>query len=346
LSRFGVSARFLAVAVAALVLVLSTSRARSAEPTASDKALAESLFQSGRQLMEAGKLAQACPKFQESYRLARKLGTLLNLATCHEAEGKTASAWAEFTEAEALATTAGQAERAQYARLHMDRLSRRLSTIVVEVPSPVAGIEVRLDGKVLGPAAFGTPVSVDPGEHKVEATAPGRTPWERSISIGAGPSSVRCVLPALGEATSSHEPPVRPPALATVSPPPVPPEKRDAEDGSMQRNIGIVTASAGAIGLGFGAYFGVRTFSSRDEAEPHCHEKLCDQDGVDLRESAKTSATISTVAFAAGAVAVVVGVVLVATSGRRSAAPRAVAEALLLRPPLGAGYSSIPSAAP
>ena len=36
-----------------------------------DKALAESLFQAGRDLMAAGKPEQACPKFAESQQIGR-----------------------------------------------------------------------------------------------------------------------------------------------------------------------------------------------------------------------------------------------------------------------------------
>src|SRR3954465_13259291 len=94
-------------------------------------ALAESLFREGKRLSADKKFAEACPKFAESYRLDPGLGTLLNLATCHEAEGKPASAWAEFSDASAQARREGDSDRGQLAEEHMKALETKLAHISV-----------------------------------------------------------------------------------------------------------------------------------------------------------------------------------------------------------------------
>src|SRR5262245_52435554 len=72
-------------------------------PSSEDAALAEELFRAAKALMTEGRNVEACPKLAESYRLDPAGGTLLTLALCHETTGRTASAWADFTNAIALA---------------------------------------------------------------------------------------------------------------------------------------------------------------------------------------------------------------------------------------------------
>src|SRR5258708_3181546 len=89
--------------------------ARGQEP-ASEGALAEMLYRQGRALIGEGKVSEACPKFAESYRLDAATGTLLNLALCHEIEGKLATAWLEFSRAVALARRDRRHDRVRFAQ--------------------------------------------------------------------------------------------------------------------------------------------------------------------------------------------------------------------------------------
>jgi len=91
---------------------------------AGDSAAADALFQSAKQLMGQQKYADACPKFEASYKLDKTLGTLLNLADCHEKLGKVASAWAEWGEAADRATREGDS-RADYATKRRNALASR-----------------------------------------------------------------------------------------------------------------------------------------------------------------------------------------------------------------------------
>src|SRR5450432_4085359 len=97
----------------------------------SNAALAESLFREGKRLSGEHKFAEPCPKVAESYKLDPGLGTLLNLATCHEAEGKPASAWAEFSEASSRARRDGDNDRAQLADADVRAFESKLAHIIL-----------------------------------------------------------------------------------------------------------------------------------------------------------------------------------------------------------------------
>src|SRR5580765_5714710 len=93
--------RIVAGATAALVGLLSTIPARA--DAAHDKAMASQLFDDAEKLFGSGKSAEACPKYNESYRLDPQLGTLLHLGECYAKLGKTAAAWVSFKDAVELA---------------------------------------------------------------------------------------------------------------------------------------------------------------------------------------------------------------------------------------------------
>ena len=76
--------------LAALTLLAMTSAA-----LAEDKVAADAAFRAAKELEKAGKLVEACPLYETSYRNDPQLGALLNLANCHELTGRTATAWVE-----------------------------------------------------------------------------------------------------------------------------------------------------------------------------------------------------------------------------------------------------------
>lgn len=310
---------------ACLTFGASPSRADDTE----DTALAEALFQEARRLFKAKDYAQACPKFEESYRIVPKLGTLLNLATCHDKVGKTGSAWGEYTKAVTLAKEAGEQARVDYAREMLAELEPRLSRLVVEVPEPVTGIEVLIDDKAIGKAAWRTPIPLDPGEHEVLARAMGHQAWSQMVTIATEPGTQTVTVPAL-DATGD---PLASPPVETAAEP-----SDHSEDGTSGLSIaGWIVGGVGLVGVGVGSYFGVNTFLKQGDSDEHCDGTLCNQEGVDLRDEAKTSATVSTITMGVGLAAMAAGAtMLIIDAVRGDEEP--VAEATLnVAPLVGAG---------
>ncbi len=166
-------------------VVLAASEAH-ADPAPRDVMLAQSLFEEGRRLMEAGHAREACPKFEESQRLDPGGGTLLNLALCREREGRVATALVLFDEAARAARKDGRADRQAIAEEHAAALSKRQARLVVRAPDAPAGLRITVDGAELREPAWGVASGVDPGPHRIEAAAPGYAPFQSNIDIPVG----------------------------------------------------------------------------------------------------------------------------------------------------------------
>src|SRR5439155_15751009 len=155
------------------------------------------LFREGRTLTKAGKPADACPKFEESHRLDPQIGTLLNLALCHEEIGKTASAWAEFNEV--AERSAGLGQRVLFAHEHAKAVEAKLSQLRVRVEPAVTDIQLKLDGRPLGAGVFDSPIPLDPGAHALEAAAPGKARWADRVTLPPGPTTLEIVVTLVNE---------------------------------------------------------------------------------------------------------------------------------------------------
>jgi hypothetical protein len=310
----------------------------TARAQAADTALAESLFQEGKRLMNEGKPAEACPKLAESYRLDPGLGTLLNLATCHEAEGKIATAWAEFNEALSRAKREADTARADFAAARVSALAPRLSRVVVTV-SPEAnlpGLEVTLNGSRIAPAAWGLPVPVDPGTHEIAATAPGKQRWSerRPAPREAQTETVR--IPLLKDAAAPAAPAPAAPAPLEPVPPPAP--RASAAPSRFTPPVIIAGAAAGLFTVG-AVVTGVLYSGARSDYE-EANEELA-SDRTDKRDEAQTLGVLNLVCLGGAVVSAGVAVALYATgpSGATEAAPKAAR--LEVAPLLGPGRAGL-----
>ena len=149
--------------------------------------IAESLFTDAKALMDDGNYAEACPKLEASQKRDPRSGTLIRLGYCHEQLGKTATAWAEYRQAIALANQEKRPEFADKAAKFAERVAPKLSRLTVVATSPQtsgAELDVKLDGESLDPGSFNVAVPVDPGTHEISASAPGFSSWSQKLVIG------------------------------------------------------------------------------------------------------------------------------------------------------------------
>jgi len=286
-----------------------------AEPTADEKALATVLFQEGRTLMVEGRIAEACAKLEESQRLDPSGGTLLNLALCHEQEGRLARAWSEFNDALFLARGIGRRDREIAASEHVGALTPRLSKLTVIVPTAaeMEGLKIERDGRELGRGAWATAMPVDGGEHVVRATAPGKQPFATTVFIAKESDAKTVEIPVLADAPLVAAPPP-PEASAAPRLPPAPVVPQESDPG-LRRTLAYVIGGAGLVQLGLAGYFGWRAFDKDrqyDGCVGSCAEPLAE---------GTTAANASTVLTITGIITVATGVYLLVTSRHKAAAP-------------------------
>ncbi len=269
--------------------------------------------------MQQKRYAEACAKFAESQRLGPASGTLLNLGECHAKSGRTASAWAAFKEAIALAQSANQADREQYAKERVAEIEGSLVKLAVKVDPSIAdtkGLVVKRDAIELGKASWGTAVPVDPGTHVIEATAPGKKTWTKTLDVGAE---------KLTEVTVTALDPEAPPSSGTFL---------------TQKTIGLGVGGLGLVFLTVGTIFGISAIGSNSDAKDKCRTAtLCTPEGLDLTDTAKSQATVSTVFFVLGTMALAGGAVLYFTAPKPAgdAAKTAWARGIRVVPALGPG---------
>lgn len=311
---------------AALVLALGVLGYSASVRAQGDPVAASSLFSEGRKLAAQKKYAEACPKFEESQRLDPGIGTQFNLADCWENVGRHASAWALFLDVAAAAKASGQRDRERVARQRAEKLAPRLSRLTVTVKADHPDLEITRDGVALGKATWDAPVPIDPGEHRIEARAPGRKPWSETVTVAADGAAVSLTVPALDALPAE---PVAP--ASSAAPISVAPEQDTAgTSGATRRTLGFVVGGVGVAGLVVGGVFGLRALSKNDDAKAICADQpnACpeseQQKHRELVDDAKSARTLSIVGFAAGGAALGAGIVLILTApdGARDARVR------------------------
>jgi hypothetical protein len=278
-----------------------------------NRARAQQLFDSALADAEAGNLAAACPKFLASQEADPKTSTLLNLASCYEKNGQTASAWGAFREAEGLARKVARPDWEGAARTHAEALEPKLVRLTIDVPAPsrLPGLVIMRDGAMIPAGEWGVAIPVDPGEHVVSATATGHRSWETRTPLRDASGTV--AIPVLDPLPPEMMPPpeAAPASGAGAS---------SAETGARatswwtpMRTTGVVVAGVGVVGLVTGGVLGLIAKSNYDKAHALCTNGAsgCPASAVSDSDSAYGMATGATVVFVVGAAAALGGAALV-----------------------------------
>lgn len=291
--------------IAALALaaaLCAPSFARTARAQDKSEAEAQRLFLEGRAAVERGDYAAGCPKFEESLKIVRRAGTLLNLAQCEDHAGRLRPALDYWNEgAKQLDPTD---ERLALARKRIAELEARVPKLTVSLASTApAGVVVRVDGAPLPAAEIGAARQMDPGSHEVVLLVPGQPEQRLPVELAEGDRKEVLLQVAPGERSVMLVPGKGGPS--------------GGDDG--RRTLGLVLGGVGVAGLVAAGVTGGMIMARDGDIDAACPDQRCTPQGRELIRGSTPLLVVNGIAWGVGLVGLGAGAWLFFTSGDKGA---------------------------
>jgi hypothetical protein len=320
------------------------------EPSSAETAAARGLAVEGLKLADSGRCSDAIDKLARAEKLHHSAIVQGRLGECQITLGKLVDGTENLRKVlrEPLPPNPSPAltkarERAQTA---LDGAKPKIAFLMISVKGLKEGVTatVTVDGESVPAALLDADRPTDPGEHTIEASAPGYL--KASARVAVKEAERKAVTVRLDADPNAVAPPpatplAEPGAGAAHSPqrdampPPAPREQRFAVGGDTgasapNRTGAYVAWAIGGIALAVGAGFGAVTMSRKNELT--CQGDVCIPSDADRLADAKVYGNVSTAGFIVGGVGVVLGTILFVTAsgsssggtgtGARTAAPQ------------------------
>ena|ERR1700722_3559914 len=287
----------------------SVGRALAQEDSAADIAAARKLGGEGVTLADAGNCQDAIDKLVRSEKMHHAVSVLERVGECQVKLGKLVQGaetlrrvLREQLQSDAPRAFVAAQDRAQAI---LADAKPRIARIKVAVTAPGdARIWVTIDGVSEPAANLDSDRFVDPGDHVIEAGAPGYLKATSSVHLGdGGVQSVTLTLEpdpnaAAGGASSAGQ------GSASSAPPPA--ILAPARD----HTVAFISGAVGLVGVGFGVAFGLGALNAKSSLDSVCTNKVCPQDEHGTLDTGNRFGTISTVGFVVGGVGLGLGATL------------------------------------
>jgi hypothetical protein len=319
----------IAPALAFLVVIACPAIAQAeGEGDASETAAARALAVEGVKLAQGDKCGEALDKLERAQKLKHSPIVLSYLGQCQVKLGR----WVEGSESlrkllrEPLPENASPALASAYesGASALRDVKPRIPSMKITLEAPAdTDFTIKVDGKEIGDSVVGVSLPTDPGEHTVEATAPGFLKASSTVKLQASSAATvtlelkrdpNAPLPSKAPPNAQPAPAASEPTrVAEVAPAPV------ADTGSSTGKVlGYVSYAVAAGGLGVGIAFGQSAMNDEKALRTSCPGKVCTPEQQDALEFAKTKGTIATIGFAVAGGGAVLGTVLLLTSSPSS----------------------------
>ena len=334
--------------------VLWSNHAQAEEDVHSaDVAAARDLAIEGLKLADAGQCAPAIDRLSRAEKLHHAPIVLGRLGECEITMGKIVDGTEDLRrllrEPMPSSPTPALTKALERAQSTLDQAKGRIALLNISVKEPATDVTVLVDGQLVPSAMFDRGRPTDPGEHRVEATAPGFLKASRVVNLAPGEKQdLSFKLIAAPDAPTNSAPvPVAAGATKVSAAPRVPPQKRldsatnqptstDAATESPSYAPSYVLWSVGAASAAVGGVFGYLALKGKQDLDKSCQNDACPSSSKSQLDSARRNATVSTVLLAAGGGLLAVGTVVYFLTGTSTEKPPSAASATF-EPLLGVG---------
>lgn len=324
----------LGLAPALTALLLATAPAWAEEPSAADTAAARDLAIEGMKLADADHCAQAIDKLVRAEKLRHSPIVLGRLGECRIQVGKVVDGIEDLQRLlhEPLppnppANLLRARERAQSA---IDTAKPNIAYLAISVKGPTENISISVDGQPMSALLLDRDRPTDPGEHLIEASAPGYLKASRRLTIGIAEKQEVTLKLAVDPqattpyATTTNKPqdearPEQPQLASSAAAPTPPPQNKPQEQVSSGGNTAsYILMGAGAALLAGGGVFGYLALDKKGSLDGKCPNDICAAGSKGTLDTANQYATVSTVLVGTGAAALALGSIIYFASGPSS----------------------------
>ncbi|WP_394837888.1 hypothetical protein LVJ94_13335 [Pendulispora rubella] len=176
-------------ALAALGIGVATTTPLQAQPVSDmDRAAARDLFREGVELQRASRFAEALDRFTRANSVVNAPTNMLRIAECHAALGHLVEALEMYRALQRYPMPPSPppafVQAVEQGREEMKTIEPRVPELKIDVTPPqVPTLSVTIDEQPLHSALVGVSRPINPGVHKVVATAPGYTRAEQTVDV-------------------------------------------------------------------------------------------------------------------------------------------------------------------
>jgi pyruvate/2-oxoglutarate dehydrogenase complex dihydrolipoamide acyltransferase (E2) component len=309
-------------------------------------------------LAQANNCSDALPKLERAEKLYHSAVVASRLGECYVNVGRlvegTEVLRKVLREPQPADATPALVKALDRAQRTLDAAKPRIAGLTIKIAA-VQDMRVKLDGNIVPSALLESEVPTDPGEHNIEATAPGFLRSATRVSVGEGekrsvsltlsrdPNAAATAPPAAeavnGQAAAARAKSSAEPEQSALAPA-TPAAAREPNRTAAYASLGI-----GVAGIVTGGVLGFMAIGEGKDLRNQCPNDVCPADQQAAIDSAKRLGNFSTVAFSVGGAGLLLGTVLFFTASPSNvdrAQPRAKPRfAGLSQPRLAVGPTQI-----